>query len=186
MSNLRNILIPSVLLFTLVGVGCSNKNETAECDQTKFDCTPKASEPVVSTPASEVVVTEKEIESEPEIKTVASEVKNKATWFEPQEGYQVDQQIYDWFKPTINEKMSKLFKEVDPDVVWSLQDYKIVGGKDKAFLADVNMVYHKSKTVKCYVLIDIDYEDDGVYSVIFPNDSAIDCSDVNIKVNHSD
>ena len=36
---LRNILTPSIFLFALVVVGCTNKKETVECDQTKFDCT---------------------------------------------------------------------------------------------------------------------------------------------------
>ena len=58
MSNLRNILIPSIFLLL---VGCSNKSEIAECDQTKFDCTPVAvSEPIASEP---VTVQEEVIET---------------------------------------------------------------------------------------------------------------------------
>jgi hypothetical protein len=50
----QNILIPSILLFTLFSIGCSPKQETKECDSTKFDCTPKASEVV----KNEVVASE--------------------------------------------------------------------------------------------------------------------------------
>lgn len=99
MSSLRNIFIPSVLLFSLVGVACSNKNATTECDQTKFDCTPKLAEVAVSEP----IVTEV---SASESITVKEEVIETANISNTKHSVKVNDDL-----PKIKKQLKPLIKE---------------------------------------------------------------------------
>lgn len=55
---LRHLLTPSILLFSLVTVACSDKKTTVECDQNKLNCTPKTTEIAVSEPVTSEVSSE--------------------------------------------------------------------------------------------------------------------------------
>lgn len=147
MSNLRNLLIPSIFLLL---VGCGNKNATVECDQTKFDCTPKT-----ETPASEAATLAIQAASEA-VSTTDGETITTATTKGDTVEYDrsPDDGVADFMKTkaaktlanTFAQKASEVFaKEVDPDFDWTLLQYRVVDNNihTGATQVLVEMSYHE-------------------------------------------
>jgi len=130
---LRNILTPSILLFALVVVGCTNKKETVECDQTKFDCTPKTTEVAVSEPvAREVVASEPLIVEEEVIET--ANVSNEDN-LPPEITWEQQKKIINKsFKPLIKDEINNLLNADTDTWVIDVRSVKDGTGKDKGFV----------------------------------------------------
>lgn len=142
---LRNTIIPSILLFTLVSVGCSPKQEQSECDSTKFDCTPKteivASEPIATVDEAVAIASQAASDAvdsaEEAIKTAP--IAN-AEW-------KLD--------PKVEAKLPALFnKEIDPDFDWTVLESSLIedGTYTGVDVIQVAMAYHhKQEPLVCNV-----------------------------------
>jgi hypothetical protein len=169
MSNLRNILIPCVLLLSLVGVGCSNKNETVECDQTKFDCTPKTepTETIASEPTaiSEAVANDSSIQTANEnIPTDSDDiVKNK---------YGINKETVDHIGKVLTEKQfSELMVMVDDGISFNLKGFDLTDvslGSDYDYDGYIKFTSGNSPVVTCDIRVKMIDEEGGV-DIYFPD-----------------
>jgi hypothetical protein len=65
---IRKNLSSFILLFSLISIGCTDKQVTVECDQNKFDCTPKTSEIAGSEPVINQAVTSEPVSIKEDVK----------------------------------------------------------------------------------------------------------------------
>lgn len=108
---LQNALIPSVLLVTLIAVGCTDKKAATECDQTKFDCTPKTTEiAAVSEPVTSDVVASEPVLLQEEVTKKANHSNDQTVDGDP-DFHTSSKMPWDEQKKIINSSFKSLIKD---------------------------------------------------------------------------